>query len=221
MATVSLEQNKLSNDELFIIDNNIDVLTKIYNENINLVIFQRETATEAIQFADKLLKLNPSYSFIHAVDLNNIKQKLNKTLPDDESKDVFIDDVYNICDIFAELFGLEKIGLRLCALERAMCPRFHVDNIPCRLLTTYGDTGTEWLSEDNLDRSKLGRGNNGMPDEISGIYSDERRIHKLNSYDIALLKGEAWPKNKGKGLVHRSPTVDEANPRLLLSLDFV
>lgn len=221
MGAVILEQNDLLQDELFIIDNNLDVLTQIYNEEINLVIYKREVTVEIIQYVQKLLKLKPSYSFAHIVDLNHIKQKLKTTLPDDECRDLFINDLYTICDMFAVLFGLEKIGLRLSVLEHPMCPRFHVDNIPCRLLTTYGDTGTEWLSEDNLDRSKLGRGSKGMPDEISGIYSNKSQINRINSYDIALLKGESWPNNAGKGIVHRSPTVDKTNPRLLLSLDFV
>lgn len=221
MGAVILEKNDLLNDELFIIDDNPDVLTQIYNEDINLVIYEREATTEVIQYVRKLLKLKPSYSFTHAVDLNQIKQNLKKALPDYDFRDSFINDLYTICDMFAVLFGLEKIGLRLSVLEHAMCPRFHVDNIPCRLLTTYGDTGTEWLSEENLDRNKLGRGNKGMPDEISGIYSSANQINRMNSYDIALLKGESWPNNERKGVVHRSPAIDKTKPRLLLSLDFV
>lgn len=220
MGTVTLEQNDSLHDELFIIDNNLDVLTQIYNDNINLVIYEREAAIDVVQYVQTLLKYKPSYSFTHIVDLNHIKEKLKASLPDDDDRDSFINELYTTCEMFAVLFGLEKIGLRLSVLEHAMCPRFHVDNIPCRLLTTYGDTGTEWLSEDNLDRSKLGRGNNGMPDEVSGIYSNADQINRVNSYDIALLKGEAWLNNTGKGIVHRSPAIDKTNPRLLLSLDF-
>ena len=221
MGAVISEQNASLNDELFIINSSLDVLTQIYSEDKNLVIYEREAPVEAIRYVQRLLKVAPDYSFTQVVDLNHVKQKLETSLPDDECRGAFVDDLYTICDMFVVLFGLEKIGLRLSVLERAMCPRFHVDNVPCRLLTTYGDTGTEWLSESNLDRSQLGRGSKGMPDEISGIYSDENQINRVNSYDIALLKGEAWPKNAGKGAVHRSPVVDNTNPRLLLSLDFV
>ena len=123
--------------------------------------------------------------------------------------------------MFAVLFDLDKIGFRLSVLEHAMCPRFHVDKVICRLLTTYGDTGTEWLSENNLDRNKLGRGNNGLSDEMSEIYCDEDQVQRISPYDIALFKGESWPNNTGQGIVHRSPKVDKTNPRLLLSLDIV
>ena len=54
------------------------------------------------------------------------------------------------------LFELKSVGLRLTALGHAMCPRFHVDRVPCRLATTYFGSATEWLPHDRVNRSKLG-----------------------------------------------------------------
>lgn len=48
-------------------------------------------------------------------------------------------------DMFCCLFELKRAGLRLTVLDRAMCPRFHVDRVPCRLVTTYLGAATEWL----------------------------------------------------------------------------
>ena len=73
-----------------------------------------------------------------------------------------------------------------------MCPRFHVDHIPCRLITTYTGGVTEWIPQSAADRSKLGAGNNGKPDEKSGLYRSESDIRKLISGEVALLKGEQW-----------------------------
>jgi len=42
----------------------------------------------------------------------------------------------------------------------------------------------------------------------------------LNAGDVAFLKGEHWDGNENKGLVHRSPIVNENENRLLLTLDF-
>ncbi|HBA35367.1 MAG TPA: hypothetical protein DCZ12_14655 [Gammaproteobacteria bacterium] len=104
-----------------------------------------------------------------------------------------------------------------------MCPRFHVDNVPCWLVTTYVSRSTQWLPNPVVDRSKLERGNNnGRPDELSGIYLDVEDIRQLKCGDVALLKGAArWEGNKYNSLAHRSPTPKSGETHLLLTLDFV
>ena len=101
-----------------------------------------------------------------------------------------------------------------------MCPRFHVDWVPCRLLTTYDGGGTQWLPHDLVDRRKLGPGSGGLPDECSGIIQICRGYSTIKSGDVALLKGENWIGNEGSGLVHRSPQLFDGEKRLLFSLDF-
>lgn len=221
MGALDLNNNEQVIQQHYVFDNNPDVLTKIYDDHINLAVYMRDVSDEVNQFVRNMLQQVKSYSFTEIIEPVQLKNTLTKTLPADDNKDAFLEDLYMICDMYAVLFGQEKIGLRLTVLEHAMCPRFHVDKLYCRLLTTYGGMGTEWLSEDNLDRSRLGRGNMGLPDIESGIYFKENCINQLNSSDVAMFKGESWPRNGGKGIVHRSPTVSSDNPRLLLSLDIV
>ena len=66
-----------------------------------------------------------------------------------------------------------------------------------------------------------GIGNQGKPDEESGIMNSDKDIKYLNQGDVALLKGEAWKGNEGSGLIHRSPTLDSNSRRLLLTIDFI
>lgn len=221
MGAVISINNNIIKKERHIADDNIDVLTRIYDEDINLAVYKRDVTSEINSYVETLLKNEDTFSLIEIIELNEIKAKLNAVLPGHSYKSAFISDLYNICDMFAVLFDLKKIGLRLTILERAMCPRFHVDHIPCRLLTTYGGVGTEWLSEDNLDRKKLGKGSKGKTDHESGVYADAKLINRIDACDIALLKGEAWASNSEKGIVHRSPEITKRNSRLLLSLDFV
>ena len=101
-----------------------------------------------------------------------------------------------------------------------MCPRFHVDRVPCRLVTTYAGKATQWLAHDRVDRSKLGPGSEGKPDAESGLYTNVEDIQQLQQGDVALLKGECWEGNEGAGLVHRSPQLTAGTGRLLLTLDF-
>jgi hypothetical protein len=139
-------------------------------------------------------------------------------------------DIAQLVDMFCCLFDLKRAGLRLTVLDRAMCPRFHVDKVPCRLVTTYQGIATEWLPHQCVDRSKLGFGNEGMSDEKSGLFQQSEDIQRLYKGEVALLKGEGWEGNEGAGLVHRSPSMSASNQsiwantasesRLLLTLDF-
>ena len=122
--------------------------------------------------------------------------------------------------MFSTLFELKHVGLRLTLVDNAMCPKFHVDKVPCRLVTTFVGPATEWLKHENVDRTKLGSGSNGLPDEKSGIYTNPTDIEQLVSGDVALLKGEGWFNNEHAGLVHRSPSLPPNQKRLVLTLDF-
>lgn len=108
------------------------------------------------------------------------------------------------------LLGARRVGLRLKVLDGAMCPRFHVDHVPLRLLTTYVGAGSEWLEERDIDRNRL---------QLAEAPVDN--IRRLQVGDVALLKGEKWLGNEGAGLVHRSPPTPRGEKRLLLSLDWL
>jgi hypothetical protein len=87
------------------------------------------------------------------------------------------------------------------------------------LITTFAGPATQWLEENSLNRSKLGRGSNGQPDSSSGLIQANANIQQITVGDVALLKGERWEGNEGRGIVHRSPGVEQGQQRLLLTLD--
>jgi hypothetical protein len=150
----------------------------------------------------------------------NAASAIHKTLGGSKLTAALSENIAELVDIFCCLFELERVGLRLTALDGAMCPRFHVDRVPTRLVTTFQGIATEWLPHDVVDRSKLGLGSEGKSDEESGIFSTKEDIKQLTSGDVALLKGEGWEGNEGAGLVHRSPSLAMGGKRLLLTLDF-
>lgn len=141
-------------------------------------------------------------------------------LPEHAGCDEFAEDLAYLAEAYSDLMGCPAVGLRLEVVNRAMCPRFHVDHTGIRLLCTYRGAGTEWLEDACADRSKLGRLANGLSDEDSGIILLPAGIHQIAPFSIALLKGSAWQGNTGGGIIHRSPAVDTASaPRVLLALD--
>lgn len=197
------------------------VLSDIYREDTNIVIWQRNLSNELTAAVSEFLQTNATKAAVLAVTPQNTHDALKDTFGESEALTTLSDDIALLVDMFCCLFDLKQAGLRLTILDRAMCPRFHFDRIPCRLVTTYQGIATQWLNHAVVDRSKLGAGNQGKSDEQSGLFNNLEDINRLSEGDVALLKGENWDETQGAGLVHRSPPVSAGERRLLLTLDFI
>lgn len=132
---------------------------------------------------------------------------------DAEALRVFLAEVV---DVYAILADADRIGLRFCVTRGQPCPRFHVDRVGLRLICTLRGPGTEWLDAADVDRRLLGT--RGADDATSGVLRPGARIRRLQAFDVALFKGEAWPGNAGRGAVHRSPPPD-GTWRAMVTLD--
>lgn len=140
---------------------------------------------------------------------------LARHLPAPEAGQALLEDVRTLAEAMAYLFDTDTIGIRLQRLDDAMCPRFHVDNLAVRLVTTYAGPATEWLPEHAVNRAGLGAPRPDKPDPVA----DPCAIRRLGVGDLALLKGDGWLGNEGRSLVHRSPRPAPGERRLLLALD--
>jgi Protein of unknown function (DUF1826) len=128
-------------------------------------------------------------------------------------------DVHFWADVLSELAGSAQIGVRLARVDSAMCPRFHVDRVPLRLVCTYEGPGTEYAGSEHVDRRRLGHAAGSDSDEASGLLLSPDCVRAAEPGDIVLLKGEAWPETRGRGAVHRSPAASSRSPRLVMTLD--
>lgn len=194
-------------------------LSDIYNSNINIAIWRRNFNEELTSEISQFLTTNPNFSKSLTVSPETAYEKLDNATNGSSSK-ALLENMVELVEMFCYLLELDQVGLRLAVLNDAMCPRFHFDQVPCRLVTTYHGTATQWLPNDVVDRSKLGHGSNGQPDSLSGLYNQESDVQHLSCGDVALLKGERWSGNENAGLVHRSPITSSDETRLLLTLDF-
>lgn len=198
------------------------ILSKIYQKDINITIWKRQLERCIIQAANHILQIKPQLQLSAVINPGDTNDILGNELGCNHNIVPLSKNISELVGMFCCLFDLDRVGLRLTALDHAMCPRFHVDKVPCRLITTYQGAATQWLPHHLVDRRKLGRGNDGKPDEESGIFEKESDTKQLNIGDVALLKGESWNDNQGAGLVHRSPKVSSSHDhRLLLTLDFI
>lgn len=141
-------------------------------------------------------------------------------LPAGSGRHALAADIALLAEILGELLDATTIGLRLEVVGKAMCPRLHVDRVGIRLLCTYRGPGTEWVEDVEVDRSRLGAGANGLPDDCSGLLGSGSRIEAIPPFAVALLKGSLWQGNGGRGVIHRSPAVaSNKAPHILLAMD--
>lgn len=190
-------------------------LTEALLDGVNLAVWQRRLPAHINDFAALLLSLNEplAESFTLSVGKDGQMPLLDgvaSAYTDLAGHEGFIADLAWLIDAYACLLGAKSVGVRLRALERAMCPRFHVDHVPLRLITTYAGPASEWLEEGAIDRRRLAQ------DEV-----DSADIRQLVCGDVALFKGEKWLGNEGAGVVHRSPALANGERRLILTLDWL
>ena len=197
------------------------VFTEIYQEDVNIAIWQRQLSSDIQADVKKVIEFNSHYNKTLIATPKNTYDKLIELDNALHHAQALCQNIAELVDMFCLLYELKQVGLRLTTLDRAMCPRFHVDKVPCRLVCTYHGVASEWLAHDKVDRNKLGRGNMGLTDDKSGLYQSEQDINQLAAGDVAMLKGELWQGNENAGLVHRSPQVHTGETRLLLTLDFM
>ncbi|MCG9681785.1 DUF1826 domain-containing protein [Vibrio sp. Isolate23] len=195
------------------------VLSDIYQEGVNIAVWQRRFDEDFTNLISQYIAANPTISKSLTVSPSNAFETLD-CATNGQAPESLLKDMAQLVDMFCYLFDLEEVGVRFATLSTAMCPRFHVDQVPCRLVTTYYGAATEWLPNSALDRSKLGRGSNGQPDSLSGLYQHESDIQQLHCGDVALLKGGRWEGNEETALVHRSPAIHPEQPRFIMTLDF-
>ena len=202
------------------ISNDISKISNIFNREINISIWKRNLNSNTLHASEILLKRNSDLQFSELVNKNFSIDFLVDKISADEKLICFYEDIQYLTKLFCELFDIKDAWLRIEAIDKPMCPRFHADYLKCRLVTTYYGPATQWLPNSLVNRNKLGQGNNGLADDISGLFSKKSDIENLDIGDIGLLKGEAWVNNEGLGLVHRSPHTDSDYKRLYVTIDF-
>jgi len=196
-------------------------LSDIYQPHINLCWYPRTFSPALTQFIASYMLAKPAPLEVR-LDPKTIElEHYFQHLPTSPGRDEFIADLDFVCQLYADLLEPEQIGFRLTYLDRAMCPKFHVDRVGIRLICTYDGQSTEWLENDNVDRAWLGNRASSLLEMELRLMRDASAIRSLPTGSIGLLKGESGGDDAGSGIVHRSPAVTPAKPRLLMTLDAI
>ncbi len=120
--------------------------------------------------------------------------------------EIWVSDMAQVCLTFCAVLQTDTVSF--CLGTKRGCKRYHIDNVPLRLLVTYAGKGTEWLPDDAADRRAM---MNGAPNEA--IVKDLAARRFMAPWDVAVFKG-------GKsGLLHRTPDDAINTSSILLRLD--
>jgi hypothetical protein len=193
------------------------VLHQILAPGVNLSLWQRPAQPAVIR---ELLSLQAS-------DLPDVRCST--------SLDSFDDDVYallrqhghdplafkhwrvdlrRLADLYFGVSQKRHVTLRLVTTDDDNCRRFHVDRTHLRLLCTYRGPGTEWLTNEQVDRLAQ---STGAPNEAIIRFG---KLSQFEPFWAGILKGDVYPGNAGRGLVHRSPPIaNSGQTRVLFCLD--
>lgn len=176
---------------------------KVFDETIQVVCCARQQDAQIAQYLE-LLAANQQLSALEHKTVYQLQKSMDWSfLPSAQGKEAFIADIEFLVDVYSELLGCDRVGLRIEVLNKAMCPRFHIDKVGIRLLTTYCGVGTQWLSD--------------YQGALTQINEQAVTISQAEAFDVVLLKGSLWPNNQQAGAIHRSPAVEQT--RVLLALD--
>lgn len=120
--------------------------------------------------------------------------------PDGPERDLLVDDVAALADIFARVMEARWLRLRLDPVDTNACRRFHIDMVTARLVCTYRGMGTQYGTS------------------VDG--ADPEQIETVPTGSPVMLRGTLWPTKPDAGLRHRSPPIEgTGETRLLLVLD--
>ena len=190
----------------------MDAIKDFPNKSDQLAIMNRSMPENASLFFTQLLKIsfNITGEIYKETATINIKDLLSNKLPKKIKNNVFyqpwIEDMANLCEMFCITEKSSYISFSISSHRG--CRRYHIDNVPLRLLVTYAGQGTEWLPDEFANKRAYA---NGEPNEK--IIKDISKKQFVGEWDIALFKGGP------EGLLHRTPDSALNNNSILMRLD--
>lgn len=193
-------------------------LSLIHQDNVNFVFLKRPV-DDNIELFGRYLIQSGFKGINEAVNSRTVTDLISNRLNDEGFHSVgklkLIQDIVKITQLFLHVTHAEQIRLILKVVGDDACRKFHTDGYDLRLLCTYLGKGTEWIEDRYVNRRKLVAGSN------EEIIKDPSKIKHTDPFEVAILKGEVQSRPYQKGIVHRSPPVQQTGEkRLLLRLDF-
>ena len=115
-------------------------------------------------------------------------------------REMLIDDIAALANVFAEINQTMFLRLRLEAITGNACSKFHIGAVTTRLVCTYRGPGTQYC--------------------FSADGTSSTNIFDVPTSSPIVMRGTLWPTKERSGFLHRSPPIEgSGKTRLLLVLD--
>tara|TARA_B100000683_G_scaffold271955_1_gene314144 strand:+ start:3058 stop:3702 length:645 start_codon:yes stop_codon:yes gene_type:complete len=190
----------------------LDNIINTSNTKSYLTISERNVPRGANNFFKKIINkpFNINGKVFKNSCVNDIKDiledKISIIVKNSFHYNLWINDMAKMSTIFCDIMGTNDISFSL-GTSRG-CSRYHIDNVPLRLLVTYYGQGTEWLPTDNADYEAYSKGKDN-----ENILKDPKKRMYLKPWHISIFKGGS------DGILHRTPDSALKSPSLLMRLD--
>lgn len=129
-------------------DNIPEVLERIHAPGCAAAIWKRQVTAATQGWLDHLppeqLPALRTEMPVHAVRDAVEAACTRVELPGGANRGWLCADIQSLATRFAEVMGARRLALRLDVVRDDACRKFHLDNVPARLLCTYRGAGTEY-----------------------------------------------------------------------------
>lgn len=181
-------------------------LARIFEPSVQVCSWRRTIDPQISTYLDGIVGLEKLRVMETLSQSNQVKLT---DFPSSAGRQALLDDITLLSEILRELVDCPSVGFRCTRIEHAMCPRWHIDRVPLRLLCTYEGPGTEWLEDQGVDRH-----------DLSSSKTVQSPCQRASIGELVLLKGALWQDNDGMGAIHRSPAItSNEKRRTLVTLD--
>ncbi|KAK3262223.1 hypothetical protein CYMTET_28907 [Cymbomonas tetramitiformis] len=191
------------------------LLKKIQSPNVNVVVQKRRVPSEVASLCRSLERV-PDFTVSQELctdtpDVSSLNFEAH--LPEGPELDAFCQELTALVQNYGKLTGQRLAKVSVTLTRETTCSRLHIDHCGLRAMCTYHGLGTEWLGDELLNRliaMSLRDGGNWLSDFLKTLVSPSSMVQAAEG-DVVFLKGNKWPGNQGKAIVHRSPDMANAS----------
>lgn len=187
-----------------------ETLRHIAEPGVALCIWRREPTSEMAQFLSSVAEGEPfAVETFDALDPHRLAALLRgHPWSDEPGCRAWAEELQALLALYCELRPEPRsrpVHLKLGLVERIDCPVFHTDWVDLRLICTYTGVGTEYVGNRSVNRGALCRPLETQAQTNAAIVRDSAAIRRIAPFSVGLFKGNTYPGQRGRGIVHRSP----------------
>ena len=180
------------------------ILDEIWSPDSAAVIWERNPSSQFQEWIDTLPPgaLPKARLALRPDDVEDAIAAIcaERGVPSGPQCDTLAGDIGLLAKLFARIMAVPLVHLRLDVVNNNACSKFHIDNVPARLLCTYRGRGTEY------GRSLAGE------EPVS--------VQSVATGSVGLFRGRRWSSPERSVVTHRSPPISGlGETRLLLVID--